>query len=34
LDAWRAGRNLSPAPAIQAAHDAAGSDIPPCRIRC
>ena len=29
LDAWRAGRNLSPAPAIQAAHDAAGSDIPP-----
>jgi peptidoglycan LD-endopeptidase LytH len=34
LDAWRAGRNLSPAPAIRAAHAAAGSDIPPCRIRC
>jgi peptidoglycan LD-endopeptidase LytH len=34
LDAWRAGRNLSPAPAIQAAHAAAGSDIPACRIRC
>ena len=34
LDAWRAGRNLSPAPAVQAAHAAAGSDIPPCRIRC
>ena len=34
LDAWRAGRNLSPAPAIQAAHAAAGSDIPTCRIRC
>ena len=34
LDAWRAGRNLSPAPAIQAAHAAAGSDTPPCRVRC
>ena len=34
LDAWRAGRNLSPAPAVQAAHRAAGTDIPPCRIRC
>jgi peptidoglycan LD-endopeptidase LytH len=34
LDAWRAGRNLSPAPAIQAAHAAASSDIPACRIRC
>jgi murein DD-endopeptidase MepM/ murein hydrolase activator NlpD len=34
LDAWRAGRNRSPAPAVQAAHAAAGSDIPPCRIRC
>jgi murein DD-endopeptidase MepM/ murein hydrolase activator NlpD len=34
LDAWRAGRNHSPAPAVQVAHDATGSDIPPCRIRC
>jgi murein DD-endopeptidase MepM/ murein hydrolase activator NlpD len=34
LDAWRAGRNLSPAPAIRAAHATAGSDIPACRIRC
>lgn len=34
LDAWRAGRNLSPAPAVQAAHTAAGTDIPPCRVRC
>ena len=34
LDAWRAGRNLSPARAVQAAHAAAGSDIPLCRIRC
>jgi murein DD-endopeptidase MepM/ murein hydrolase activator NlpD len=34
LDAWRAGRNRSPASAVQAAHAAAGSDIPPCRIRC
>ena len=34
LDAWRAGRNLSPAPAIRAAHAAAGSEIPACRIRC
>jgi murein DD-endopeptidase MepM/ murein hydrolase activator NlpD len=34
LDAWRAGRNLSPAPAIQAAHADAGSDVPACRIRC
>jgi murein DD-endopeptidase MepM/ murein hydrolase activator NlpD len=34
LDAWRAGRNLSPTPAIRAAHAAAGSDIPACRIRC
>jgi murein DD-endopeptidase MepM/ murein hydrolase activator NlpD len=34
LDAWRAGRDRSPAPAVQAAHAAAGSDIPPCRIRC
>jgi murein DD-endopeptidase MepM/ murein hydrolase activator NlpD len=34
LDAWRAGRNLSPAPAVQAAHRAAGTDVPSCRIRC
>jgi murein DD-endopeptidase MepM/ murein hydrolase activator NlpD len=34
LDAWRAGRSRSPASAVQAAHAAAGSDIPPCRIRC
>jgi hypothetical protein len=29
-----AGRSQPPAPAIQAAHAAAGSDIPACRIRC
>ena len=34
LDAWRAGRNLSPAAAIRAARARAGSDVPPCAVEC
>jgi murein DD-endopeptidase MepM/ murein hydrolase activator NlpD len=34
LDAWRAGRNLSPARAIRAARAAAGQSVPACRVDC
>jgi peptidoglycan LD-endopeptidase LytH len=34
LDSWRAGGNLSPARAVQAALEAAGSAVPPCRSYC
>jgi peptidoglycan LD-endopeptidase LytH len=34
LDAWRAGTNRSPAPAVRTARAAAGSDVPPCRAGC
>jgi peptidoglycan LD-endopeptidase LytH len=34
LDAWRAGRSLSPAGAVRAARAAAGSAVPPCRAAC
>ena len=34
LDSWRAGGNLSPARAVQAALEAAGSTVPPCRSYC
>jgi murein DD-endopeptidase MepM/ murein hydrolase activator NlpD len=34
LDAWRAGGDLSPARAVQAALEAAGSTVPPCRSYC
>ncbi len=34
LDAWRAGRPLSPAAAIRAARAAAGTPTPPCQAGC
>jgi hypothetical protein len=34
LDSWRAGGNRSPARAVQAALEAAGSMVPPCRSYC
>jgi murein DD-endopeptidase MepM/ murein hydrolase activator NlpD len=34
LDSWRAGGNLSPAKAVQAALEAAGSKVPACRSYC
>ena len=34
LDSWRAGGDLSPARAVQAALEAAGSTVPPCRSYC
>jgi peptidoglycan LD-endopeptidase LytH len=34
LDAWRAGRSLSPAGAVRAARAAAGRSVPPCRSDC
>jgi len=34
LDSWRTGGNLSPARAVQAALEAAGSTVPPCRSYC
>ena len=34
LDSWRAGGNLSPARAVQAALEAAGGTVPPCRSYC
>lgn len=34
LDAWRAGRPLSPAPAVRAARAEAGTDVPACRAEC
>jgi peptidoglycan LD-endopeptidase LytH len=34
LDSWRAGGNLSPARAVQAALEAAGSTVPPCHSYC
>jgi hypothetical protein len=34
LDSWRAGGNRSPARAVQAALEAAGSTVPPCRSYC
>jgi hypothetical protein len=34
LDSWRAGGNRSPARAVQAALEAAGRAVPPCRSYC
>jgi peptidoglycan LD-endopeptidase LytH len=34
LDSWRAGGDLSPARAVQAALEAAGGTVPPCRSYC
>lgn len=34
LDAWRAGRDASPAAAVRAARAAAGRAVPPCRVDC
>jgi murein DD-endopeptidase MepM/ murein hydrolase activator NlpD len=34
LDSWRTGGNLSPARAVQAGLEAAGSPVPPCRSYC
>jgi murein DD-endopeptidase MepM/ murein hydrolase activator NlpD len=34
LDSWRAGGDLSPAPAVRAARAAAGSQVPPCQALC
>jgi peptidoglycan LD-endopeptidase LytH len=34
LDAWRAGRDLSPAPAVRSARRQAGQTVPPCQAGC